>query len=67
MAKDPYRGTPALVRVGIVGIVLVDVHVIVIAIAVQGVASFLMELSDLQSQPQPRRNFFKWPHSNLEV
>ena len=53
MAKDSYRGAKALVRIGIAGIILVDVHVIVIAIAVQGVASFLMGLSDLRSQPRP--------------
>ena len=43
MAKDPYRGTPPIVMIVILGIVLVDVHVIVITVAVHGVASYMME------------------------
>ncbi len=43
MAKDPYRSTPTIVRIVILGIVLVDVHVIFIAITVHGVTSYTME------------------------
>ena len=42
-AKDPYRGTPSPVLVPIVGIVLVDIHVIIITIAVHGVTIYMME------------------------
>ena len=44
MAKDPYRGTPAIVRIVILSIALVDVHVIVITVTVHGVASYMMKI-----------------------